>query len=81
MRISQFLCSLARIHLANPSVRNVSTPTGRFLCSTAPIRQDNSAAPFCHCNFLWRSDEGVLLYCFNAQPDIFAVRNFCVVAL
>jgi len=27
------------------------------------------------------SDEYVLLYCINAQPDIFAVMNCCVVAL
>jgi len=30
---------------------------------------------------LWHSDECVLLPCFNAQPDIFAVMNYCVVAL
>jgi len=30
---------------------------------------------------LWRSDECVLLPCFNAWPDIFAVMNCCVVAL
>jgi len=30
---------------------------------------------------LWRSDECVLLPCFNMQPDIFAVMNCFVVAL
>jgi len=30
---------------------------------------------------LWHSDECVLLPCFNAQPDIFAVMNCCIVAL
>jgi len=29
---------------------------------------------------LGHSDECVLLPCFNAQPDIFAVMNCCVVA-
>ena len=29
----------------------------------------------------WLSDERVLLPCLNAQPDIFAVMNCCVVAL
>ena len=30
---------------------------------------------------LWHSDERVLLPCLNAQPDIFAVMNCCIVAL
>jgi len=30
---------------------------------------------------LWRIDECVLLPCFNAQPEIFAVVNCCMVAL
>jgi len=30
---------------------------------------------------LWHSDERVLLPCLNAQPDMFAVMNCCVVAL
>jgi len=53
------------------------------ICSTACIRQDISAAAawFCNCKLLSRSDERVLLPCFNAQPDIFAVMNCCVVAL
>jgi len=52
-----------------------------FLCSSARIRQDISAASFCSCKLLWRIDECVLLPCFNAQPDIFAVVNCCIVAL
>jgi len=47
------------------------------LCSIARTRQDISAASFCSCRLLWR----VLLPCFNAQPDIFAVMNCCVVEL
>jgi len=53
----------------------------RFLCSTARIRQGISAASFCSCKLLGRNDECILLPCFNAQPDIFAVINCCVVAL
>jgi len=30
---------------------------------------------------LWRIDVCGLLPCFNAQPDIFAVMNCCIVAL
>jgi len=30
---------------------------------------------------LWHSDECFLLPCLNAQPDIFAVMNCCVVTL
>jgi len=56
-------------------------PTTHFLCSTARIRQDISAASFCSCKLLGRSDECVLLPRFNAQPDIFAVMNCCIVAL
>ena len=52
-----------------------------FLCSISRIRKDLSAASFCSCKLLWRSDECVLLPCFNAEPDIFAVMNCCVVAL
>jgi len=59
-----------------------SSPATHFLCSTARIRKDISAAwYFCSCKFLWRNDECVLLPCFNAQPDIFAVMNCCFVAL
>jgi len=56
-------------------------PATHFLWSTARIRQDISAAAFCSCKLLGRIDEFVLLPCFNAQPDIFAVMNCCVVAL
>jgi len=41
-----------------------------FLCSTARIRKDISTAWFCSGKLLWRSDECVLLPCFNAHPDI-----------
>ena len=58
-----------------------ASPAAHFLCSIARIRQDLSTASFCSCKLLWRSDECVLLPCFNAQPDIFWVMNCCVVAL
>jgi len=47
----------------------------------ARLRRDISAASFHSCKLLWRIDERVSLPCFNAQPDIFAVMNCCVVAL
>jgi len=50
-----------------------------FLCSTARIRQDISAAWFYSCKLFWRNDECVLLPYFNARPDIFALMNCCVV--
>jgi len=58
-----------------------ASPAAHFLCSTARIQHDISAASFCSCKLLWRSDECVLLPCFNAQPDIFAVTNSCLVAM
>jgi len=58
-----------------------ASPAAHFLCSTARIRQDISAAAICSCKLLWRIDEYVLLPFFNAQHGIFAVINCCVVAL
>ena len=58
-----------------------ASPAAHFLCSIARIRQDLSTASFCSGKLLRRSDEYVLLLCFNAQPDIFSVMNCCVVAL
>jgi len=58
-----------------------ASPAAHFLCSTARIRQDISAAAICSCKLLWRIDEYVLLPCFNAQHGVFAVINCCVVAL
>ena len=40
-----------------------------------------SAVSFYSCKLRWRIDECVLLSCFNAQPDIFAVMNCSVAAL
>jgi len=74
------MCSLARFDFSNCGVRTAS-PAALFLCSTARIRQDISAASFCSYKLLWRIDECVLLPCFNVQPDIFAVMNGCIVAL
>jgi len=59
----------------------LDSPAAHFLCFTARIRQDISVVWFCGCKLLWRSDEYVLLPCFNVQPDIFAIMNCCVVAL
>jgi len=50
------------------------------LCLTARIRWDISAASFCSCKFLWRSDECVLLP-FSTHNQNFAVMNSCVAAL
>ena len=58
-----------------------ASPAAHLQSSTARIWRDLSAAWFCSCKLLWRSDECVSLPCFNAQPDIFAVMNCCVVAL
>jgi len=62
------LCSLARFDLANRGV--CYSRVAHFRCSTARIRQDNSAASFRSCKLLRRRDECVLLPCF-------AARYFC----
>ena len=49
--------------------------------TSPPPRTPLSAASFCSCKLRWCSDECVLVACFNAQPDIFAVMNCCVVAV
>ena len=56
-------------------------PVTHFLCSTACIRQDISAASICSCQYCSEAVRSVLLPCFNAQPDIYAVMNCCVAAL
>jgi len=76
---SQLLCSLARFDLANRGVRQLVQP--HTLCSTARIRQNISAASVCSCKLRWLNNECLLLPCFNAKPDIFAVMNCCVVEL
>jgi len=50
-----------------------ASPAAHLVYSTARIRHRISAALFWSCKLLWRSDEYVLLPCFNTQPDIFAV--------
>jgi len=77
---TMYLCSLARFDVVKLGCAPAS-PAALFLCSTARIRQDISAASFCSCKLLWRIDECVLLPCFNGQPDIFAVMTCCIVAL
>ena len=46
--------------------------------STAIRRGIRAALYFCNCEQRWRSTECVLLPCFNALPDIFAVMNSSV---
>ena len=58
-----------------------ASPSAHLQCATACIWGDLSAAWFCSCKLLWRSDECVSFPCFNAHPVIFAVMNCCVVAL
>ena len=70
----------SKIRSCKPGCASAST-AAHFLWSTVRFRQDISAASFCSCRLLWRTDEWVLLPCFDAQPDIFAVMNCCVVAL
>ena len=78
----QFLCCSAtsKIRSFKQGYAPVS-PAALFLCSTARIRQDISAASFCSCKLVCRTDECALLPCCNALPDIFAEMNCCVVAL
>jgi len=61
------MCSLARFDLTNQSVcKPIQPHTYARVLAFAKI----SAAWFCSCKLLWRSDECVLLPCFNMQPDI-----------
>jgi len=59
----------------------VCTSQSSRLCSIARIRRDIGAAWFCGCKLLWHSGECDLLPCFNAQANVFAVMDCCVVAL
>jgi len=73
------LCSLARFDLANRGVRQPVQPHffyARLLVFDKTLAQFDFAVVNC-------SDAltSVLLPCFNAQPDIFAVMNCCVVGL
>jgi len=49
-----------------------------WVCFTALF--ECAALYFCSCKLLWYSTEYVLLSCFNALPDIFAVMNCFVLA-
>ena len=65
---SQFLCSFARLDLANRGVRQSVQPHTSY----APLllfAESLAQGHFCNCKLL------------NAQPEIFAVMNFCVVGL
>ena len=74
------LVQLSKIRFFKPWCAPAN-PAALFLCSTARIRQDFSAASFCSCKLLWRIDEHILLPSFNVPPDILTVMNRCVVAL
>jgi len=76
---SQFLCSLARFDLANLGVRHPVQP--HLFCAPLLIFDKTSAQPDFAVANCCHSDERVLLCCFNALPDIFAVMICCVVAL
>jgi len=76
---SQFLCSSARFDLASRGVHQPVQPHtfyARLLVFDKTSAQPHFAAVDC-------SDAvtSVLLPCFNAQPDIIAIVNCCVVAL
>jgi len=75
-RLATLLCS--KIRSCKPGCAPVSPAT--HLCSTARIRRDISAASFCCCKLLWRSDECVLPP-FSTRSQNFAVMNSCVAAL
>ena len=54
-------------------------PSQRHTFWSTAIRQDIRAALYyCCCELRWRSTECVLLLCFNALPDIFAVTDCSV---
>ena len=73
----QFLCSLATFKLSSLDVRHPN----RIPSYSTAIRQDIRAACFCSCKMHWCSNECILLPCFNALPDIFAVMNCSVLTL
>ena len=68
---SQLLCSL---QILNCQLWESPSQPHTFR-STAVRRDIRAALYFCSCELRWRSTECVLLPCFNALPDIFAVMN------
>ena len=89
IKTNVFLCTLCAFSILVPfsKIRSrkpgsaPASPVARLQCSTARIWRNLSAASFCSCKLVWRSGDCVSLPYFNAQPDIFAVMNCCVVAL
>jgi len=73
-RLATLLCSLARFDLANRvcASRCSHTPMLDGSYSTS-----NSAASFCSCKLLWRSNECVLLPFFNTQPKCGSYDLLC----
>jgi len=74
---SQFLCNF-KFQTVIPGCP--PSPPHTFW-STAIRRDIRAALYFCSCELRWRSIECVLLPCFNALGDIFAVMNCSVLAL
>jgi len=76
-------------HLCSTAIRRDIRAAIFFNLWTAPSQHwvyfialfECAALYFCSCELLWRSSGCVLLPCFNAVPDIFAVTNCSVLAL
>ena len=75
---SQFLCSLARFDLANRDVRQIVQPH-TFYAPLHVFDKTLAQLDFAVVN-CFDAVVCVLVPCFNVQPDIFAIINFCVVA-
>jgi len=71
-------CAVYKFQTVNPGCPPSQPHT---FWSTAIRRDIRAALYFCSCELSWRSIECVLLACFNALPDIFAVMNCFVLAL
>ena len=69
------LCVVYEFQTVNPGCP-LSQP--HTFWSTAIRRDIRAALYFCSCGLCWRRTECVLLLCFNALPDIFAVINCSV---
>jgi len=66
-------CAIYKFQTLNPGCPP-SQPHTFWL--TAIRRHIRAALCFCSCELRWRTTECVLLPCFNALPDIFAVMNW-----
>ena len=80
LSVFSILVYFSKIRSCKPGCAPAS-PAAHLQSSTARIWRDLSATWFCSCKLLWRCDECVSFPCYNAQSDIFALVNCCVVAL